>query len=90
MSLTEINTPDKDRFYRDLQNITTDITRLYARLDVIVDWLQARDAADLTTIGVPSELFSSIAALRTSLSNIRDAIDAEDTVLDQYRIMSAI
>jgi hypothetical protein len=90
VALNEINTPDKDRFYRDVQNITSDVSRLQAKLDAIVEWLADRTVADLNTIGVPSELHANIGALRTSLTTIRDAIAAEDAVLDAFRIMSII
>jgi hypothetical protein len=90
MALTELNRPSKDNFYRTLQNNASNVSRMEVELAQIVTWLADRDAADLTAIGVPTELHAGLGQLRGALTRIQAAIAAEEEVLRQYRIMDII
>lgn len=69
MPLTEIQLPEKERFYRDLQSIAGEIVSRMLRWQEASEFIQTMDSADLDAIGVPS------GQIRTDLQDFRTALD---------------
>lgn len=69
MPLTEIQLPEKERFYRDLQSIAGEIVSRMLRWQEASEFIQTMDSTDLDAIGVPS------GQIRTDLQDFRTALD---------------
>jgi hypothetical protein len=69
MPLTELQLPDKDRFYRDVQSVAGEIKSRMVRWRMMSDFIADLGADDLDAMGVAA------GQVRTDLANFRTALD---------------
>ena len=70
MALTEIQLPDKQDFYRDVQSVAGEIKSRGLRWQEMSEFIQDLQAADMDAMGIPA------GQIRTDLQNFRTSLDA--------------
>ena len=76
MALTEIQLPQKQQFYGDLQSVASEIASRGLRWKELSDFIQRMETTDLDAMGVPA------GQVRTDLNNFRVALDALVTAIE--------
>jgi len=97
MALTELQLPTKEDFYRNIQHAATEMNNIMRRWQDMAEFLATVDAADMTSIGVPTgQVRTDLVEFRTAVEEIISLYQGNsvtptnvpDAVMDKIRRMT--
>lgn len=87
MALTELQRPNKDTFYRNIQNLATEMDKLMVRWRDAIEFIDMVGASDLDAMGVPAG--TSAGTVRADMLNFRTLLNEMISLYDGNTIAPA-